>query len=98
MPSKHTYPCCACCATDLPHIERDTHTLPCDILAQAWDEGVAHGRNYAYYDEQPRNPYRAAHAAAHSAAQGVPAPQCGPDAARGSRGIVSVAHYGGMDA
>ena len=51
-----------------------------------------------YYDEQPRNPYRAAHAAAHSAAQGVPAPQCGPDAARGSRGIVSVAHYGGMDA
>ena len=40
------------------------------------------------------NPYRAAHAAAHSAPQTEDASQCGPDAARPADGIVSVAHYG----
>ena len=113
MPER-TYPCCACCAADLPHIERDMHTLPCDIchpspvqralMAIAWDEGVAAMTQAVVLAREGRtsearaailpNPYRAAHAAAHSAAQGVPASQCGPDAARPADGIVRGTHYG----
>jgi hypothetical protein len=26
-----TYPCCSHCADDQPHVEKDSHTLPCDL-------------------------------------------------------------------
>lgn len=29
--SEHRYPCCEHCEDDQPHIEADTHDLPCDI-------------------------------------------------------------------
>jgi len=37
-----TYPCCEHCADDQPHIEADTHDLPCDIGGcQVWSEADA---------------------------------------------------------
>ena len=29
--SKHTFRCCPHCADDQPHIEKDTHELPCTL-------------------------------------------------------------------
>lgn len=68
MPER-TYPCCDCCAADLPHIERDTHTLPCDIChpspvelarrAMAWDEGYVASAIDANSGSATPNPYRA---------------------------------------
>ena len=56
----HTYPCCACCTTDLPHIEADTHTIACQfcqpdpaataLAARAWDEGRRLGLRQADYE------------------------------------------------
>ena len=56
--SAHMYKCCEHCADDQPHIERDTHIVPCDpcqdarriIIAkmQAWRDGYSAGkRDYA---------------------------------------------------
>ena len=67
----HTYPCCACCTTDLPHIEADTHTIACQFCqpdpaataraARAWDEGgdfvTRHPGMSAEY-VRAANPYR----------------------------------------
>lgn len=75
-----------------------------DLLAAAWDDGVAAMTQAVVLAREGRtaearaailpNPYRSPHDAAHTAAQGVPASQCGPDAARPADGIVRGTHYG----
>ena len=64
----HTYPCCACCTTDLPHIEADTHTIACQFCqpdpaataraARAWDEGYVASATDAFSSVITPNPYR----------------------------------------
>ena len=61
------YSCCVHCADDQPHIERDTHIVPCDqcqdtrliqARALAWDEGFDAGWAARSPDDHAPNPYR----------------------------------------
>ena len=51
--SDHMYKCCEHCADDQPHIEKDTHIVPCELCQdtriiiakmQAWRDGYYAGK------------------------------------------------------
>jgi hypothetical protein len=42
------FPCCPHCVDDLPHIEKDTHTLSCDVCDRASEIGRLTAERDAY--------------------------------------------------